>query len=328
MSKTAIFGCLLLSALMTVAANAATPPKPKVVFLGDQITLGWTTAFAANPNWVNKGVAVSGWESNGTMAAGLARFQSDVVSQHPAIVHIMFGMDDAEITSPTSLEFSGPDVLSDAQAMVQEAKAANIQVVFGLEPSAFTQTRQIITTYAAENNIPVINYGDALCQCGLSGTNTIYPAYYNSNGTGGPLLMPDPNDGAGQVPTTAGYAAMTQMATAAINTLGLKLTGGYLQDATIPWQGSVSTNANTLTLHHEIQFTPYGQYTGGLVEPLTNTNYLTGSNGTWASSDPLVMFVNQSGHAWALTTGTANISYVSPTGVKLNMWTMHIAPLN
>ena len=33
------------------------------------------------------------------------------------------------------------------------------------------------------------------------------------------------------------------------------------------------------------------------MEPFTNTNYLTGSNGTWASSNPLVMPVNQQGYA-------------------------------
>jgi hypothetical protein len=43
---------LFLSAALST--SAATPaPKPKVVFLGDQITMGWTQAFAANPTWIN-----------------------------------------------------------------------------------------------------------------------------------------------------------------------------------------------------------------------------------------------------------------------------------
>ena len=256
MLKTAICGCLFLSACFS--AFAATPAPPKVVFLGDQVTLGWTSAFAANPNWINKGVAVSGWESNGTMDAGLARFQSDVVALKPAIVHIMFGMDDAEILSPTSSEFYGPSVLSDAQAMVAEAKAANIQVVFGLEPSALTQYKQIITMYAAQNNIPVINYGDALCQCNAFTSGS---SYYQGAGTNG-YLMPDPNDGAGLLPTAAGYAIMTPMAEAIINTLGQKVQGGYLQNISY-WQGTY-TNVNELTLFHEAQFTPYGYYSGGL----------------------------------------------------------------
>jgi Bacterial Ig-like domain (group 2) len=313
---TGAFLGLFLSACFS--ASAATPISPKVVFLGDQVTLGWTTAFAANPNWINKGVAVSGWESNGTMDAGLARFQSDVVSQHPAIVHIMFRMDDAAILSPTGSEFYGPSVLSDAKAIVQEAKAANIQVVFGLEPSALTQYKQIITMYAAQNNIPVINYGDVLCGCNGFTSGSSFTQGTGSNG----YLMPDPNDGAGVLPTAAGYAIMTPMAQAVINTLGLKLTGGYLQNTSY-WQGTY-TNVNELTLFHEAQFTPYGQYAGGLVEPFTNSNYLTGSNGTWASSNPLVMSVNQQGHVWAFTPGTANITFVSPAGVRFNMWTMTV----
>jgi hypothetical protein len=149
MSKTAIRGFLLLSALMPIAASAATAsPKPKVVFLGDNVTLGWTQAFAANPNWINAGIPITGYESAGTLDAAVARFQSAVVSQHPAIVHILLGEDDAIITSPTSSEFYGPDALADIETMVKEAKAANIEVVFGLEPSAFTQLQEIITIYA------------------------------------------------------------------------------------------------------------------------------------------------------------------------------------
>ena len=262
--------------------------------------MGWTSAFAANPNWINKGVPVSGYPSAGTLSSGLARFQSDVVALHPAIVHIMFGMDDEETTSAASLEYFEPGVLADVEAIVQEARAANIQVIFGLEASSFAQTKSIIAIYAAQNNIPVINYGDALCQCVSSSgaRSSIYPGYtFNSYGeiTDIPYQMTDPNDGEGNVPTAAGYAVMTQMAEATINTLSLQLQGGYLQNVTTPYQGSVYANVNTLVPYHDVQFTPYGYYNGGLVEPFTNTNYLTGSNGTWASSNPLVMPVNQQG---------------------------------
>jgi hypothetical protein len=43
---------LFLSALFS--APAATTP-PKVVFAGDSVTYGWTSVFAANPNWINQG---------------------------------------------------------------------------------------------------------------------------------------------------------------------------------------------------------------------------------------------------------------------------------
>jgi hypothetical protein len=44
--------------------------------------------------------------------------------------------------SPNTTDFYGPGVLDNARTMVQEAKAANIQVVFGLEPSALPQNRK------------------------------------------------------------------------------------------------------------------------------------------------------------------------------------------
>src|ERR1700722_2288803 len=94
---------LLFSAWMPVASKAQSAPNfvrprapneapaPKVVFIGDWITYNWTTAFAANSNWINQGTLdfFSG-NSGGTAA----RFQADVVSLRPDIVHIMVGVVD------------------------------------------------------------------------------------------------------------------------------------------------------------------------------------------------------------------------------------------
>jgi hypothetical protein len=80
---------LFLSAL--VPAAAATTPS-KVVFLGDWVTYYWTSGFAANPNWINQGIP---GVYAGNSSEALAAFQADVVSLHPAIVHIMLGADDA-----------------------------------------------------------------------------------------------------------------------------------------------------------------------------------------------------------------------------------------
>jgi hypothetical protein len=38
--------------------------------------------------------------------------------------------------------------------------------------------------------------------------------------------------------------------------------------------------------------------------------------------------VSQSGLAWGLTAGTANITYTSPTGVKFSEWTMYVSDGN
>ena len=84
---------LFLTALVPLAASAATAPKPKVVFYGDGFTLAWTTLAAANPNWIN--VSEPDNYTSDAMGSALAAFQSEVVSLHPAIVHIMFGETDS-----------------------------------------------------------------------------------------------------------------------------------------------------------------------------------------------------------------------------------------
>jgi hypothetical protein len=343
MSKTALCGSLVLSALMPVVASAATAAPPKIVFIGDQFTYMWgaTPTFAANkPSWINKGWA---WTptSNcfmicnpGDSDSTAARFQSDVVSQHPAIVHIMVGADNlSEDDDATQVNGIATFFATDLQQMVTMAQAANIKVILGLEPvwwaSASPQYSQqlnsIIAAYAAQHNIPVVNYEDALCQCVIS-TGGIVP---NGNPyTVANLYGPGP----GSFPTAAAYALMTQMAEVAIlNTLGQTPGGGYLQNVELtdrPLNSSIpspplQSNVNTVGPGFQLQFTPYGWYNNGLVEPFVNGTYL-GSTGTWGSSNPLVMNVSQTGEAWALTPGKANITYTSPTGVKFNLWTMTV----
>jgi hypothetical protein len=58
---TVAFLALSLSAIFS--ASAATP-APKVVFIGDSVTLNWTSLFAANPNFINKGAIDNSLPSN------------------------------------------------------------------------------------------------------------------------------------------------------------------------------------------------------------------------------------------------------------------------
>ena len=58
--------------------------------------------------------------------------------------------------------------------------------------------------------------------------------------------------------------------------------------------------------------------------PQSGNDNFAGSSGTWASSNPLVMYVNQRGLTWSLSPGAANITYTSPAGVKFSEWTMHV----
>jgi len=78
--------------------------------------------------------------------------------------------------------------------------------------------------------------------------------------------------------------------------------------------GAPASNVNTTPTGTRVKFTPVGLYRNVAYEPITNTN-IYGASGTWASSNPLVMYVNPQGLAYALSGGTANITYTSPTGV-------------
>ncbi len=244
---------LLLSALiLSNAATAQLTPNyarprspgataaPKVVFIGDQFTYMWgaTPPFAANPNWINRGWA---WTpvtncflicEGGTSGAALARFQTDVIDLHPTIVHIMVGADDLA-TDDTGIQAAGgiaPSFMTSLEEMVNMAKAADIRVILGIESVAWAnatppypqQLNAIVAAYGAQNNIPVINYGDALCQCvsSIGGASASVPP--------GPYMVPGAT--LGSVPNAAGYALMTEMAEAVINTLGQTPVGGYLQN--------------------------------------------------------------------------------------------------
>jgi hypothetical protein len=322
------------------APNSATPPK--VVFIGDQFTYMWgaTPPFAANTNWINQGWGLDpGYWANcfmvcsgGMSEATAGRFQTDVIDLHPAIVHIMVGADDLADDDDAQQVFGIATGFQAAlEEMVNMAKAANIQVVLGIEPTEWAsatppyaqQLNAIVAAYGAQNNIPVINYGDALCQC-VGSTGGFPPS-------GDQYMAPTPPYGIGSTPTIAGFALMTIMAEATINTLGQTPGGGYLQNIELSNKplnisapsSPLLTNVNTVGPGFVLQFTPYGWYNKGLVQPFINSNYL-GSSGTWASSNPLVMNVSQTGLAWALTPGTATITYTSPSGVKFSEWIMYV----
>jgi hypothetical protein len=72
-----------------------------------------------------------------------------------------------------------------------------------------------------------------------------------------------------------------------------------------------------------VQFTPIGLYSDGSQHPLLNTSF-EGSGGTWTSSNPLVMYVNQAGLSWADSQGTAIIHYTARNGVNFSEWIMYI----
>jgi hypothetical protein len=257
-----------------------------------------------------------------------ARFQADVVSLHPAIVHILVGSVDAAISD----DATGPTVVSNfignIMEMVQQAKAANIKVILATTPAGgpsnfgIIQMNAFLESYGAANNIPVINYDDMLCGCvssvGGSGIGNTYDPEQM-----GPIPLMGPS-----LPTAAGYARMTEMAEAAIDSLsGVSLNSGWLDNIELTnidiGVGNPLASVNHVATSATLQFTPFGLYSDGVARALYNSN-LAGSSGTWTSSNPFVMYVSQTGLAWAMSSGTATIRYTSPTGVPFSEWIMTV----
>jgi GDSL-like Lipase/Acylhydrolase family len=315
----ALFG---LSFAVSASASGAKPPK--VVFIGDAITYNWGSAFAANPNWFNRG---SAGPPNQNQAYQIeARFQSSVVALHPAIVHILAGTEDIALADDATYATTVQSVQTSIMAMVTQAQNANIQVVLGtippllatdsgstvpvFQPILTLEVNAWIESYGQANNIPVVNYHDALCLCvGSTESAQSSSSLFTASGT---------------IPSAAGYDTMTALAEAAIATLGLPLNYGYLGNVASPFQQpSPETNATTVPQGTSVQFTAYGVFGHSVPSTMLNTDF-SGLNGTWTSSNPSVMYIGYNGAAFAVSPGTTTITYTSPQGIKFTPWTMTV----
>jgi Bacterial Ig-like domain (group 2) len=289
---------LLTSLLFAASAHAATPKaaaNPTIVFVGDQVTSNWPLR-QTNSNWINQG------QPNAFSVTVAADFQT-AINLHPNIIHILVGFVDQQHdigdAAPATIT---PDLLAALQTMVQEARAANIQVILGLEPTSpaafgynyngLSPTNAVVAAYGAQNNIPVISYQSVETQS-----------------TG--------------VPDATGYQQMTTLLESVLATRNLTLGGGYLQNYTVGLGQPQSPNQNTMSTGAFVQFTPVGWFNDGSVHSLINTN-LVGASGTWTSSNPLVLTLDQTGFGQALTAGTTTIRYTSPNGVAFSEWIMYI----
>ena len=71
----------------------------------------------------------------------------------------------------SNLQIYVPIFAANLDAMVKEARAANIKVVLGMGAQNFEiagdlePINAVIAGYGAANGIPVVNYGDVLCGC-------------------------------------------------------------------------------------------------------------------------------------------------------------------
>jgi lysophospholipase L1-like esterase len=315
---------VLLGISLVVSASAAAAKAPKVVFIGDAVTYNWGSAFAANPNWFNRG---SSGPPNQNQAYQIeARFQSSVVALHPDIVHILAGTEDVALADDATYVTTVQSVQTSIMSMVAQAQSANIQVVLGTIPPLLASTsgssvpvfQPVLTlevnawieSYGQANNIPVVNYHDALCLCvGSTASAQSSSTLFTASGT---------------IPSQAGYEAMTALAEAAINTIGLPLDYGYLGNVASPFQQpSQETNATAVPQGTSVQFTAYGVFGHSVPSTMINTSF-SGLNGTWASSNPSVMYIGYNGAAFAVAPGTTTITYTSPQGIKFTPWTMTV----
>jgi lysophospholipase L1-like esterase len=319
--RTAALLCALIAAATSPAAAQKAPP-PKVVFLGDATTYNWSlpansNAFQANPKWNNQGLT-----GKQTSAQMLARFQADVVSYHPAIVHILAGAIDIALVDDANRPLLIDVFETNMIAMVAQATHANIKVILGtippqlfadsvqqpqisivFEPTLIQELNAWIESYGSANHIPVVNYHDVLCTC-IGSTNPGPSGYY-------PFMSSD-----GSTPSPAGYAAITPLVEIAIATLGLTLKSGYLANS-----GSVQS----ITEGGSIQFTAYGMYSDGIPRALLNTDF-AGLIGAWSSSNPSVMYVGYNGEAFALSPGEATISLTTLGDVSFSSWNVTVEP--
>jgi lysophospholipase L1-like esterase len=183
------------------AANAALPPATprRIVFFGDSITERWITLrpdFFAGDR-VNRGI---GGQTTRQM---IGRFRADVIDLHPAIVHILAGINDlAGATGPTSLT----EIEGNLASMSELARAHKIKVVLsavlpahalggrpGYNPAPdIASLNAWLRAYAAREGFGFVDYNAAL-----------------DNGT---HALSFANSADGLHPTVAGYAIMEPLA--------------------------------------------------------------------------------------------------------------------
>jgi hypothetical protein len=191
----------------------ASGSQPTVVFVGDQILQG-EVQYANNPNWTFNPV-ISGYEGSAGADQTAASFSNVLLmNPRPNIVVLQDGNIDGDIDG--GFEFGcGPSVAyfglcADWNVMLSEATAAGIQVIMGnlLPYGPATGSPAVDTEIATINkSIPgILNYYP---QTVLLDFNT---ALGNGSGNYNPLYSND-----GTLPNAAGYAVMTTMIQAAIN---------------------------------------------------------------------------------------------------------------
>jgi lysophospholipase L1-like esterase len=184
-------------------AKLAPPAPDRVVFFGDSITQNWQVL---DPGLFSDQVVDRGI-SGQTTSQMVIRFQDDVIALHPAVVHIMAGINDiAGNTGPTTPVW----IETNIHTLVELAKAHGVRVVLSsILPSDHFAWRPEIRPAETVRalNASLKRYADA--------QGLVYVDYYPAMVGGRGELRAELTDD-GVHPNAAGYAIMRPLAEAAI----------------------------------------------------------------------------------------------------------------
>jgi Bacterial Ig-like domain (group 2) len=326
---------LSLACVLSFVMGASAQTQPQVAFIGDNLTYLWQQQpqFQAHKNWLPYGVNVplrpGGIEGAGTSAA-LSQLQKVIATGQKPIIHLLVGQADEDNidSGGDQAAFLFAAFATNMEKIITTAQAAKLKIVVGTIPYSaqgnLNTLNHWIFLYCNAHNIPVINYAFALntgVGSGASGPQNQAPVYYNPFPTGNQISLYEPSL------TSAGYDLITDMAQTEIGLTAdtFKLVVGYLNDETMEdlEDPPTAVNNNSVVDGSTIQFTAYGEFSDGSTRIINNADQY-GHVGTWTSSSPNVVLMDQYGVGTSYSKGSSNIHFVSNSGIAFYEWTMYV----
>jgi lysophospholipase L1-like esterase len=202
-----------LATLFITSGCAQAPQPQKVIFIGDSVTQNWGSgqfgqAFVQNSNWIDKGIS----GQNSTQV--LARFQTDVIDAHPAIVHLLVGTNDVypgwQLCQANTINSCANIV-----AMVALAQAADIRVILGTIPPWGPGSLPEEADPSASRYTRISEWNDWLKQYGKTNSITVLDYHLVLQAADGEQYVPSLTAD-GVHPSSSGFALMTPLAEQAI----------------------------------------------------------------------------------------------------------------
>ena len=318
---------ILSCTLITQGAHAL---EPAIAFVGGNIMYNWQESgvFGANssnpfPIWLADGFQV--FDAPG-ICKETQQAQNEVntfIQKYPNVIaiHLMVGADDVMGTddaNPPAFVFQ--QWQGCFTNLVNSVLNAHLKLVVGTIPfTTFNDPKpynDFIFTLCASKGVPVIDYYTLLRR-------------WNDNFEGTEYWIPESATVSTPSITNKGYAIMNSLAASVFDQdlNGATLKAGYLGNDTLQMVGDPpfipASGQNTVAPNTKQHWQAYGQYSDGSTAMIENAN-INGVYGTWTSSNPAVISIDQYGTSWALGLGTANIHFTTLSGVTINEWTMNV----